>query len=545
MADAIPPAPPTVTVSASGGGGPVALTVLSDAAAVVELLDGALVEGQAQARAAKGMVEVVTADGTLQLKAPPGVQLPPIPPGARLLLQMIGQGADGQVMLLAINGRPLGGATIPAAGSPAQPPLQPGAPAGLPGPANPLPAPQPGAPAVAIGAPPPADSPFGLTATVIRPAQLPGMPAPPGQTPPWPAGAGVPPDLPAGTRLTVRIAGIMPMAEGVPGAQPLPGPASPTGQPGPTAMPAAGLPPAPPGGIPPTAAPTPTLLPGMVTAHPPGGQAVVQTPAGVLAVPTHADLPPGTGLLLEVVGKPLPPLPAAAPTAAAPQGLSPQGWPALSEALDVLATANQPQALEQLLRALPQPDARLAASMAAFAGTLRSGEARALLPENTVRGIEKAGRKDLAARLRGDLEELGREAGQPVAGGDWRAYTMPFLNGGAIEPIRLFVRKAGDEEGGGGKRGGGKGDDHRFVIDLNLSRMGRLQLDGLVRREDKLFDLIIRTAHPLPADMRRDILGIFADAGELVGTKGTVAFQAGGQWVEFPPAPPAPTRIEV
>jgi hypothetical protein len=271
---------------------------------------------------------------------------------------------------------------------------------------------------------------------------------------------------------------------------------------------------------------------------------VVQSPVGTLTLPTHKDLAVGSRLLLDVVGPPQPPLPAAtAAAASAPsQGLGPQGWPSLSEALDVLASANQPQALEQLLRNIPQADGRLAANLAVFAGALREGRAKSLLPEEPLRGIEKAGRKDLAARLRGELESLGDEAGRPVAGGDWRAYTLPFISNGFVEPIHLFVRETGDE--GGGRRSGGQGNDQRFVLDFNLTRLGRLQLDGLVRREDKLFDLIIRTDAPLPSEMRLDILGIFANAGELVGTKGTVAFQSGGRWVEFPPAPPAPTRIE-
>ncbi|HLO77151.1 MAG TPA: DNA polymerase III, partial [Magnetospirillum sp.] len=258
---------------------------------------------------------------------------------------------------------------------------------------------------------------------------------------------------------------------------------------------------------------------------------------------SHDPLPDGTRLTLEVVGAPIPPSPAAAPPAR-PEGLTAQGWPALSEALDVLATANQPQALEQLLRVIPQADARLAASMVAFTGAIRNGDTKAVLPDSTVRGLEKAGKKDVASRLKADLEALGEDSGRPVGNGDWRVYAMPFLGGGTIEPVRLFVRKTGDEDGAR-RDGGGRGNDHRFVVDLNLTQLGRLQLDGLVRREDKLFDLIIRTGEPMSADMRRDILGIFSQASELVGTKGTVSFQAGGRWIDFPPAPPAPTRIEV
>lgn len=550
MADIIPPAPPPVVLPGPSSSGPVAVAVMSDAGAAIQMLDG-LLEAQAQARATRGAVQVVIADGVFQLKAQPGATLPAIPAGASLVLQSMGQGDARQMFLLAINGRPLAGVTLPAG----LPPLfgQPGSPMMT---GRPLPG---GAPTLGgtiatpgMGTPPTpgqaTPGPLGLTATLIRPAQMPGQgDAQPGMPSPQPAQgiaaasmAGLPPDLPAGTRLTVRIAGIIPPETAAAGPAMTPSPANP-------ALPSGGAMPAPrpmlpASSLPPLAAEAaPPLLTGTVTAHPPGGHAVVQTPIGTLAVPTHADLPVGTGLSLELVGKPLPPAAALAP--ARPEGLTAQGWPALSESLDVLATSNQPQALEQLLRVVPQADTRLAASMVAFTGALRGGEVKALLPETTLRGIEKAGRKELAARLKGDLEALSEDAGRPVGGGDWRAYTMPFLSSGFIEPIRLFVRKAGDENGG--RRGGGQGNDHRFVVDLNLTQLGRLQLDGLVRREDKLFDLIIRTDAPMTTEMRLDILGIFADASELVGTKGTVSFQAGGRWLELPPAPPAPTRLEV
>jgi len=565
MADAIPAAPVTTAVSSAGGGGPVAVTVSAESATAQvmdKLADGAVLEGTAAARAVKGAVEIATADGTLQIKVQPGMTLPAFPPGAKLTLQMVGNGANGQLFLVAVNGRPLPGLGTPnlAGAIPGLTlPLPPGPGAPSPqasGPGTSLAAAAPFGVVPSSAAPP--TSPLGLPATVIRPAQAAGESVQTDHKPPAMV-AGLPPDLTPGTRLTVRIAGVVLPdggGEGLGSLHTLPpgsvssgNPANPSAvfprpaQPGQQPQQGGGL--VPQITIPDAAQSSARLLPGSVVAHPPGGQAVVQTPIGTLSVPTYAALPTGTQLSLEVVGQPLPPLPPPLPPATtAASGLGAQGWPVLTQALDVLANANQPQALEQLLRVMPQPDARLAASMVAFSGALRSGDVRALLPDTSVRGLEKAGRKDLASRLKADLEGLAEDSGRPLGNGDWRLYTMPMLGGGPIEPIRLYVRKGSGDEGGG-KGAGNQGNDHRFVVDLNLTRLGRLQLDGLVRRQDKLFDLIIRTDAPLDQDVRRDILGIFTNASELVGTKGTVSFQAGGRWMEFPPAPPAPTRIEV
>lgn len=576
MSTAIPPAPPPAPSSSTGGGGPVSVAVVSNAAAVADLVEGAIVEAQAQARAAKGVIEVMTANGPVQLKA--SGPLPPIPEGATLLLQLVNKDGEATFRLLAINGRPLAGVTLagltlpggpsmggllaPGIGAGTSAAFQPGM--GQPGVIQPGATPQPGLPGTVPGT-----TPLGLTATIIRPALAPGSAISPGSaaapgTPFAPAAAfapgqpivanppgaltgGLPFDLPAGTQITVRIAGIgMPQPEA--GASPFPGapPGSPTAPQAASGAPHAGTPP--PGVTAPTlpaitTPPTTPLLSGTVTAQPPGGNAVVQTPVGTLAVPTQMDLLPGTPLTLEVVGKPLPPPPLPAQPPSRPEGLTAQGWPALTQTMEALTTGNQTQAMEQLLRAIPQASPRMAASMALFAGALRNGETRALVPESAIRGLEKAGKKELAERLTADLGDLAKDAARPVGNGEWRSLTLPFLNGAVIEPIHLYVR--GATEGGSQRKTGGTGNDERFVLDIKLTQLGRVQMDGLVRREDKLFDLIIRTDSPLPAETRHGILGIFTNSSELVGTKGSVSFHSGGRWVEFPPAPPAPTRIEV
>lgn len=585
----IPPAPPAPAAQA-GSGAPVTVSVVSDAKPVADLPDGAVITAEAAARAAKGAVTLTTADGqTVQVKVQAGAQLPPIPEGATLLLQVQNKNGEMLLRLLAINGRPLAGLTLPQVqGGGAAVPGQTMPGSWIPGQVLPggtgmagLLAPGKGA---AAAAPPPgpaglpgtsAATPLGLTATVIRPAMTAASgPLPPGTASPGfgtgqsPAGfppgqnAGLPFNLAPGTTLTVRIAGIgqpdagatpastpaqSALAAGIPPPPGLAGTIAP--RPGGLPMPAGHAAPAspPPAAVTPAPATTPApvpaavLLPGMVVAHPPGGLAVVLTAVGTLSVPTPADLAAGSALTLEVVGKPVPP-PAGGTIAPPRPGLGEGGWPALSQALDTLGGANQSQSLEQLLRVIPQANPRLAASIAAFAGALRNGDSKALLPDTALRGLEKAGKKDVAERLKGDMEALTEQAGRPAGGGEWRSYTLPFLNGGAIEPIRLFVRKG---DGDDSRKAGGGGTDQRFVVDLNLTQLGRLQMDGLVRREDKLFDLIIRSGQALPQQMRHDILGIFANASELVGTKGSVSFQAGGRWVEPPPDPPAPTRLEV
>jgi hypothetical protein len=84
-----------------------------------------------------------------------------------------------------------------------------------------------------------------------------------------------------------------------------------------------------------------------------------------------------------------------------------------------------------------------------------------------------------------------------------------------------------------------KGDDGienkctRFIIDVSLSRLGRIQLDGFVRGKGKRLDLIVRSDSPLPKKMRRDISKVYIDFTEAVAVSGQITFQADQKFVEI------------
>jgi len=545
MSAVLPPSAPTVTVST--GGAPVVVSAAGDAKVLQALAQGSTLEVVALSRSSRGMLEVMTEQGSLQLKVLPPATLPPVPQGARLLLQV----GEGGLNMLAINGRPLAGVTLPAALTPNAAGLLTvaGNAAGPPAPHNTIQNPAAGgmAPLTQAGAVPPSPTmPLGITATLVRPAQ--NSPFQGFATPPQP-GQMPPANLPAGTQLTVRIAGIDP-----PSFQTLPGPPSPV--PGSVNAAQHGLQQRPlplPQNLPQTPLPAPAapltpaspalVLSGTVSAHPPGGQMVMTTAIGTLAVPAAENVAVGSVVRLDVVGQPqLPaPLPGNTPPPRA-EGLSPQGWPAMSEAMETLARTD-PQAFEALMRTIPVAGPRLAAAMVAFTGAMKSGDGKGVVGETSAKALEKAGRRDLVDRLKADLSDLAQDSGRVVGGGEWRLHSMPFVHGGVIDAIQLFVRGTDAEEQK--RASGGVGNEQRFILDFRLTNLGRLQMDGLVRREEKQFDLIIRTAEPLPQAMRMDIMAIFTGAADLVGTKGGVAFQSGGRWIDIRTDEAGPTRVEV
>lgn len=605
MSGAIPPAPTAIPVPLAAATSAVLTAVGGDTAQLAQLPTGTVLTAQLGAVDGKAVVLTLADGSSLDLKLPPALQLPA---EADLTLQVVNQGGLPALKLLSVNGRPLlpGGLGGPQLGG--LPPMNPPDPLAMLGGGQGLSrggavmmggnavaqAAAPGQPAVPAG-------PLGLTATVLRagpvmsaagvPAAIPqggpllaqavppvgfanltpgtqftvriaGFVPPPGSTPPEPqpagtsafaAGAAVPnpasgaaiPTNPASPRPGLSDPGLAPPPSSSTDGGTRPAGPPPLVRPAPSA--GTGPTPAPPDGLfdTPTSGPSavpaqPATLAGTVMSHTPGGTVLVQTPAGLLSLPSAPAMPVGSDVLLDVVSEPLPPPPLLSESNQPRQGLTADGWPNLANAADALLQTDR-QAAEQLLRMIPQPGPRLAAAMSMFAGAVRSGEFKQLLGDNGVKGLERAGKRDLADRLKKDFLALSDEAERPRGNGEWRVIPMPFAHGAQVDPVYLYVHRKPKDEEEGGKRG----QEQRFLLEVRMSRLGRIQFDGLVSRESKRFDLIVRTEAPLSPGMCRDIAGIFADCGQLTGITGAVGFQSGRGFVELPPADAGGTRIMV
>ncbi|MGQ9368840.1 hypothetical protein [Azospirillum sp. A39] len=440
--------------------------------------------------------------------------------------------------------------TVPAASSPAAPPAG-GAPApagaALPGPAPgapvPLPSPAAAQPPALAGALPP--TPPGASAAVLpgAPTVLPS---------PSTGGASAPPPvpLPAAGPVATAPASQPAAAAGVAPALPTPSPA-PTTSPaaGPAAAaPAAAPPPFPPltqgatvalrvltvvppgaAALPEPAAPSGTAaeptVSGTVAGRTPQGQPILATERGMLALNTRAVVPPGTRVTAAVSD----PAAALAALPAEGEGAIPgRAWATLREAFALLAAVEPELARSVLGTVVPQPNRKLGAALSFFLAAVRGGSGRAWLGEEAASALDRAGHGDVLSRLDREFRGLRQQAAEPPPG-DWRPYLVPMFDGQAMTPLQLHVRPLHDEEDAGGPREvGDRGS--RFLIEVELSRLGPLQLDGMVR--DRRFDLILRSRTALPAELRGELLGVFSDCLEAVGYGGGLSFQAGARgWV--------------
>ncbi len=286
----------------------------------------------------------------------------------------------------------------------------------------------------------------------------------------------------------------------------------------------------------------PNHLTGVVSGLAPGGELLVQTREGLLALESDTRPPAGTLLEFEIVAV-QPPGPAgqagSSPvtnTSAAP-GEAPaiaigQTWPALGETMAVLQ--NLDVALAQNLgNAMPAANSRLASAILLFVAALRGGDVRGWLGDEAGRGLERSGRRDLLARLGRDMGQLNRATEEPVSG-EWRALPVPFQDGRELRQLWLFFRPIDPDDSAGGDSTAGDEGGMRFVLDLELSALGPLQLSGLVR--EKRFDLIVHSQRPLAAGVQQEIQSIFAEGSALGDAAGNLAFRSG------PPYPRSPAQ---
>jgi hypothetical protein len=300
-------------------------------------------------------------------------------------------------------------------------------------------------------------------------------------------------DLPAGTRFQVRLAAF----EADPTRDPL------------TVLRAAA-----------TARGDVPLLLGKVLGPGPAGEMQVRTAFGVFTLAIKAPLAPSGHVVLELVGAPLPPLPDEAPSAALARAevhLLSRDWPALTQAFAALDQADPLRAQHLIQTLLPRAGPALAINALFLIAALRNGDVRGWLGE-TAHALDEIGRGDLVTRLGHDFALMARFAAQP-SGTDWRAVLIPLFDGANVQFVRLYTKRNRKRPGTGPQS-----EATRFLLDLELSRLGAMQLDGLLRPQR--LDMIIRTHEPLSADMRIDLSGIFSDSLEAAGYAGGLSFQA-------------------
>lgn len=301
--------------------------------------------------------------------------------------------------------------------------------------------------------------------------------------------------IPAGTRFNVRITGVIPASQLASG-----------------------------GGIPNTG--STFLTPGQSITGVVVGQSgthhpIVQTHTGPISIAIPSPIPTGTTLTFQLVSMVSEAKNSTQHAMIGRAGsiiMETREWQALDDTVRLLRENNPAVAGQIVNAALPRLDTTLAANIIFFIAALRGVEIRNWFGDAPARALQRL-RPELFSRLSDDFSQIAKLSDD--SSGEWRSIPVPLLSGKEIEQIHLFLRRNqhDDEEDE-------EVTETRFVVDVNLSRIGRFQMDGLIVQEKKKFDLIIRTEDRLTPKIENNIRDIFMNAAELTGNTGGLTFRA-------------------
>jgi hypothetical protein len=269
---------------------------------------------------------------------------------------------------------------------------------------------------------------------------------------------------------------------------------------------------------------TPPLAPNQILATVSGtgtdGQLILKAGTTTLFVKAQVSAPVGTTVIVSVD-------PAKAqPLVTLPQS-NPVNFPALPQALAALAQID-PQALQQIMVSrLPQPTAMLPGALLFLFSAFKSGNVRGWLGDDATDKLSQTGKLSLIASLSRELSAAG-EPTQDATVGQWRAYPIPLYTQQQFQALTLYVH--GDHQQNSDAQTGAAGQKNkiRFLIDMRLSKLGAMQIDGFV--QPKKLDMILRSETLLPEGLHNELRLSYIKALGAVGYTGALNFQVGRQY---------------
>ena len=257
------------------------------------------------------------------------------------------------------------------------------------------------------------------------------------------------------------------------------------------------------------------------------GHPIVETPLGYIMLETTPQITIDGVIPIEIISAEDSMLPAPSLSDTVSSLFTNRNWPALNEALELIQSSETVTNQQFSTLKVPKLDSQMAANILFFISALRGGDIRNWLGNQAGRRIQNNS-PELYARLAEEYNQLGQSVRETNTG-DWRTTLIPLFNGSEFEFFQMNFRSGlndpnkKDEE-----------DFARFIVDLELSKLGRIQLDGLISSKGKQFDLFVRSAIPFTKSMRRDLNKIFSECIEITGLSGNIIMQSALQFIDIP-----------
>lgn len=173
---------------------------------------------------------------------------------------------------------------------------------------------------------------------------------------------------------------------------------------------------------------------------------------------------------------------------------------------------------------LPRPGPNLTAELLFLMSALRGGDMRRWLGEDNISRLQSMGKgADFFSRVAQEFNGLNLVATNKPDG-EWQQLQLPIYHEGQLEAISLSYKRQRQQRDDGEEQ-----ETNHFLVEIDLSCLGRVQLDGLVQYQPQhhQFDLILRTQQEWPTALQDDIRDIYQQAQEISGFAGMLQFQQG------------------
>lgn len=207
-------------------------------------------------------------------------------------------------------------------------------------------------------------------------------------------------------------------------------------------------------------------------------------------------------------------------------------WASFDEVLQTLQS-HAPLQAQTLSALVPNSSSPLRAAHGAlfFLAALRSGDLQSWMGEKAIDTLKRAGKSELLQRLFKEVSDVSKSNDTPS---EWKSAALPYLHDHHIYRLNLHSKKEYPNQEQPDKKGG----TTRFIIELSLSKIGNVQLDGLfqgnVQQTVGRLDLIVRTQNPFSKASQMEMRKLYSEAIHETNFTGELAFQSDPeQWVKI------------
>ncbi len=205
--------------------------------------------------------------------------------------------------------------------------------------------------------------------------------------------------------------------------------------------------------------------------------------------------------------------------------LTPESWPVMAE-LEQSLHQIAPQIAQNFHAMIPTPSTptQMNAASLFFLAAIRVGDMQGWIGEKAHNTLSNMGKTDVLNRAGNEFLTMMRMNNEPVSQ-EWKSLPLPIAWQDDIQKTVIHYRREDTSEHDESIQGGNK---TRFIMDLNLSQIGDIQIDGLfsdAMNNNKSLDLIIRSEQHFSKAMQLQMKDLYTTAMEHSGLAGALSFQ--------------------